>query len=183
MKKLLIVVVFALLSQPNLPVWAQGMSWSYSEYDKFESIFGEEARNQNEGYLPIYEEDRTPDYYLMRFVLEGPHDSDDWIEALEIINTARSDEPGSLKKWYKVFHANADSKCPSEWTVIEQERKSMLFERLSESCGGFPAQQALYRVLYGKYDVHVLIATRKPSMDDATRDGWLRMLRSAKLDE
>ena len=155
--------------------FADNVTWNYGVYDKFE-----EAMAARESGPIVYTEDKAPLYVLTRFVIEG-ESADDWIEALEILNTNRKQEPKDVGMWYERFKAQGEETCPSEWRMLEQSKKALLFERLSHDCDPFEAQHAIYNVLYGKRDVFVFIATRKGEMATETRDGLLKLLRSVKI--
>lgn len=128
----------------------------------------------------IYTEDRAPAYVLTRFVVEGTSETE-WQEALEVLNTLRKNQPKKLAGWYEQFKAQGDANCPGAWEMLEQSEKRIIFERRTEECPPFPAQQALYGVLYGKKNAFTLIATRKGGMDEATREAWLEVLQSSAV--
>lgn len=149
------------------------LSWDYGGYDKLAALFTSE-----EG--PLYGEKQGRRTYHLRFVVEG--DSlEDWTEILEIIDTSRRDEPDSAQSWFQRFQAQGNETCPSDWTVIDEQADSITFQRTAKACPGFDDQDALYRVLYGEDNVFLIFATRKGELDEASRAGWLNVLRSAEV--
>ncbi len=158
---------------PCAGAWAEGVTWQFEAYDRFNTVMVAEE--------PIvYVEDREPVYRLTRYVVEGTS-ADAWTEALELLNTWRDDQPRKVAGWYARFREFSDAKCPSQWTVIAEDKTSLTFERVTGTCAEHEAQQALYRVLYGKEQVFTLIATRKGGMDEVTRANWLTLLATAKI--
>ncbi len=86
-----------------------------------------------------------------------------------------------MQAWYERFKAHGDETCESEWQVLKESKKALMFERHSDACEPFEAQHALYNLLYGKREVFLMIATRKGAMDADTRDGWMQLLQTAKV--
>jgi hypothetical protein len=151
---------------------------SFADYDKLGR-----ALVPQDGQKPIvYTEDRTPVYRLTRYVVEGTS-AEDWVEALEILNTMRHDEPPTVAEWYQRYHEHGDASCKSEWSVLGQSESWLMFERKSGECPPHASQQAIYKVMYGKKQVFLLIGTRKGTMDEATRSGWLAVMASASVEQ
>jgi hypothetical protein len=152
------------------------LQYSFANYDRLSR-----AVATRDGHKPIvYTEDRAPVYVLTRIVVEGTS-AEDWDEAMEILNTMRHDEPPTVADWYQRFHEHGDASCKSEWTVLGQSESSLTFERKSGECPPHASQQAIYKVMYGKKQVFLLIGTRKGTMDEATRAGWLAVMESASV--
>lgn len=147
------------------------------EYYKLNDFFNDQINDESRILLV---ENNEPISRYTLLVLEG-ESTDQWTEALEIIVTLRMNAPKKVKKWYKGFQKQGDSRCPSEWRLLAEERKSLTFERISEHCPPLEAQHALFRVLYGKPEVFLLIATVKGTMDETTRSHWLAVLKSTKV--
>jgi hypothetical protein len=97
------------------------------------------------------------------------------------MSTQRKNEPKNVKGWYDRFQAQGEKTCSSDWEILKESKKALMFERRVSNCDSFGTQHALYKVLYGKREVFVLIATRKAQMDAGTRDGWIELLKSAKI--
>jgi hypothetical protein len=169
-----LLVAFAL---PAAPARAkEGLDFSFEGYPRLAA-----AVSTRDGHEPmVATEDRSPVYVLTRIVVEGKS-ADDWVEAFEIMNTNRSDSPRNVQAWYEHFHAQGEAHCASEWTVLAKSDDTLTFERKSGECPPHAAQQALYRVLYGKQNVFLLIGTRKGAMDEATRSAWLAVLGTASV--
>ena len=174
-RALLVNFILSLLLFGSSLAHADTATWDYSAYSKFS-----DAMFKSGSEPIIYTEDKAPLYVLMRFVVDGSS-TEDWTEALEVINTQRKNEPKNARAWYGRFKEHAEETCASDWEVIKESKKTLMFERRAAECPPFEAQQALYCVLYGKRDVFVLIATRKNEMDTATREGWLKLLHSAEI--
>jgi hypothetical protein len=168
-------LLLSLLLFGPLPAYADDLTWSSYSYPKFsEAIIatGPDAL--------VYTDDKAPLYVFTRFVIEGSS-TEQWTESLELLNTQRKNEPKNVKAWYDRFKAEGTEHCQSDWQVLSESRKTLMFERRSGDCPPFAAQHALYRVLYGKNEVFVFTATRIGEMDAATREGWLGLLRSAEI--
>ena len=149
------------------------LSWDYSGYEKLAALFNSDAG-------PLYGEKQDRRTYHLRFVVEG-ESLQDWTEILETISTRRKDEPDSVQQWFERFEAHGDETCPSEWTTIDENDSSIIFRRTTTGCQDFEDQDAVYHVVYGRKKVFVIFATMKGEMDEASRDGWLTVLRSAEI--
>lgn len=128
----------------------------------------------------VVTENREPVYVLTRFVLDG-ESGDDWVEALEILNTMRDKEPQTPALWYERFMKEGQAHCASAWSKIDETADSITFERVSDDCPPHGAQHAIYKVMYSDKQVFTLIATRKGEMDAETRGGWLAVMESASV--
>lgn len=156
------------------PVQArERLSWDYSGHDKLNALFTSE-----EG--PLYGEKQNRRVYHLRFVVEG-ESLESWTEILEIIDTHREHEPENAHLWFERFQAQGNETCPSEWTIIDEQADSIIFQRTSKDCPAFDDQDALYRVLYGRQNVFLIFATLKGEMDESGVAGWLNVLRSAEI--
>lgn len=176
MKATSLVCTAACLLLLSLPAAGENIYFKFDAYQKLgDSMLGKERP-------PIvYTEDKSPVYLLMRFVVDGASETE-WTEALEVINTRRKDMPKTVAAWYEQFRAQGEASCPSEWIMLDESAKSMAFERRSPACPPHEAQDAVYRVLYGKKQAFTLIATRKGGMDDETRAGWIKVMETATID-
>jgi hypothetical protein len=173
MKSLLAVFALAWASGAS----AQAMSWDYSHYPPFQALTEALAKGQRQEAM--YVEDRSPAYVLQRFVIEGKS-ATDWTDALEVLNTMRKAEPKTPTGWYERFQKQG-AQCPSNWTLIAQNKDSVTFQRDSLACSLQPAQTGLYRVLYGKQQVFTLIFTSKAPLSEEKRRQVLAMLDSATV--
>lgn len=174
-----IVVRFALSCLWLLPANVTFAETVFFDYDAYPPLA--RAMAPTDGTDPmVYMQNRAPVYVLTRVVVDGAS-AQDWVEALEVMDTRRRDAPKTLDAWYAEFRRTGEAACPSTWTVLDQGQGSMTFERVSGECPPHGAQHALYRVLYGRSEVFTLIATRKGDMDEASREAWLTVLKSAKV--
>jgi hypothetical protein len=128
----------------------------------------------------FYEEDRAPHYVLHRYVVRG-RSAEDWEEAFEVINFQRRELPATPALWYEEFRARGNVTCPSEWRVLEEAAESVTFERRSSACAPHAPQTALYRVLYGRKNVFLMIATTVGEFEPGSRETWLGMLASGRV--
>jgi len=172
----LLIASLSLTLAAPAAIAADALKCSYGDYDKLGR-----ALETRDGQKPIvYTEDRTPVYRLTRFVVEGTS-AEDWVEAMEILNTMRHNEPPTVAEWYQRYHEHGDASCKSEWNVLGQSESWLMFERKSGECPPHASQQAIYKIMYGKKQVWLLIGTRKGTMDEATRSGWLAVMESASV--
>lgn len=149
------------------------LSWEYTGYEKLATLFDSEAG-------PLYGERENRRTYHLRFVVEG-ESLEDWTELLEIISTWRKHEPDTVQLWLERFQAQGNETCPSKWTTIDEQARSIIFRRTAKDCQGFDDQDALYKVLYGKKKVFLIFATMKGEMDEISHDGYLTVLRAAEI--
>jgi len=129
----------------------------------------------------IYQEDKSPEYVLSRIIVDGTS-IEEWNEAFEIIRTQRINESRNVDGWYASFQARAETTCPSDWEILEQLEGALTFEHHASDCASFDVQHAIYKVLYGKHEVFVLIGKRRTQMDAATRTRWIKLLGSAEIE-
>jgi hypothetical protein len=161
----------------SIPASAESLSWDYSSYPPLEALT--QALMKNERQEAMYVEDRAPVYVLQRFITDGKSASE-WAEAVEVLNTMRRAEPKSPAEWYRRFQQKGLD-CPSNWTLIAQDKKSVTFRRDSQACPPQPAQSGFYRVVYGKQQVFVLMVTNKGAVSEEKRKQILTMLASAEI--
>lgn len=128
----------------------------------------------------IVEEDRAKQMHVTRFVVDGDS-ADEWNESLQVIETHVKDQPQSLDDWYKEFTARFDPVCTAKWETIEKKHDSMIFERHVKECPVHAARHTMFRVLYGRQHVYIMIAEKRPDMEEEARQGWLALLRTAEL--
>jgi hypothetical protein len=171
MRHLLVAVVLCCAT----PASAQNLSWDYAQYPAFQQLV--EALGAGQRQEAMYVEDKTPVYVLQRFVIDGKS-ARDWTEALEVLITMRKAEPPTPAKWYARFQAQG-AQCPSQWTMIAQDKQSITFQRGSQACDPHPAQTGLYRVVYGKEQVFAMISTHKGALSKQKRAQILAMLATA----
>jgi len=167
------LAVTALLLTSFSALATERLSWEYTGYEKLATLFESEPG-------PLYGEKENRRTYHLRFVVEG-ESLEDWTEILEIISTWRKHEPESVQLWLERFQAQGNETCPSKWTTIDEQASSIIFRRTAKDCQGFDDQDALYKVLYGKKKVFLIFATKKGEMDEASRDGYLTVLRAAEI--
>jgi len=123
---------------------------------------------------------KAGEYLLTRIIIDGSS-AEDWTESLEITNTKQKGQPKDVIEWYEMFKLQGEDNCDSDWNILEESEESMMFERHSSICPPLEAQQALYRVLFGKTNVYLLCATSKGGMDAETRDSWIGVFQSAEI--
>lgn len=116
---------------------------------------------------------------LTRFVLEG-ESQDAWTSALEVVEFSKKGQPGSAVEWFDAYRANGDEHCPDGvWTIMQQDKNSVLYERETGECDGNAPQHSLSRVLYGKKQVFLLIFTTSSELSTEDRDLWVTTLGNA----
>lgn len=116
---------------------------------------------------------------LTRFVLEG-ESQDAWTAALEVLEFSRKGQPGNATEWFEAYRASGDEHCPgATWTVVQQDKNSVLYERETGECDGNAPQHSLSRVLYGKKQVFLLIFTTHGGLSTEDRDLWITTLGNA----
>jgi hypothetical protein len=128
----------------------------------------------------IAEEDRAKQMHVTRYVVDG-QSADEWNESLEVVETHLKDQPKTLDDWYAEFTSHFDPVCTAKWHTIEKKHDSMIFERHVQECPIHAARHTMFRVLYGRQHVYIMIAEKRPDMEEEARQGWLAVLRTAKL--
>ncbi len=172
------LVVFALLLAA--PAGSQSLVWDHTQYPPFQQLI--EAMSAGQRTEAMYVEDKTPTYVLQRFAIDGTSAStSDWTEALEVLNTMRKAEPPTPAAWYARLQSQG-AHCPSQWTMIVQDKQSITVQRDSQACPQQPVQTGLYRVIYGKKQVFAMIYTNKRSMTAEKRAQVLAMMASATIE-
>jgi hypothetical protein len=169
----LVLPLMASLTVPADVHAEERLSWTYDGYEKLAKLFESEGG-------PRYGEKQSRRVYHLRFVVEG-ESLEEWVEILETISTRRKDEPKQIRLWLESFRAKGDRTCPGDWTILDERDTSITFLRSVDECPGFGAQDALYRVLYGKKKVFLIFATRKGGMSEDLQASWLRVLNSAEI--
>jgi hypothetical protein len=116
---------------------------------------------------------------LTRFVLEG-ESQEAWTSALEVMELSKKGQPESAADWFAAYRASGDEHCPgATWAVVQQDKNSVLYERMTGECDGNPPQHSLSRVLYGKKQVFLLIFTTSGELSSEDRDLWITTLGKA----
>jgi hypothetical protein len=116
---------------------------------------------------------------LTRFVLEG-ESQEAWTSALEVLEFSKKGQPGNAADWLTAYRASGDENCPgAAWTVLQQDKDSVLYERETGACDGNAPQHSLSRVLYGKKQLFLLIFTTKGDLAAEDRDLWITTLGNA----
>lgn len=128
----------------------------------------------------VKEDRRDKEMYVTRYIVDG-ESADEWNESLEVVETHLKDQPKTLDDWYAEFTAHFDPVCTAKWHTIEKKRDSMIFERHVKECPIHAARHTMFRVLYGKQHVYIMIAEKRPDMEEEARQGWLAVLRTAEL--
>jgi len=159
-------------------LFGQVVTWSYEQYPALADLVGALKKDQRQELM--YVENKEPVSYMQRLVVDG-RSATDWKEAVELVNVRRDSEARSPVDWYQRFQKHGNAGCPSTWTLIAQDKKSVTFQRDSAACPPHEAQTGFYRVLYGKQDVFTLIATYKGTVPEAKRREMLAMLASATI--
>lgn len=127
----------------------------------------------------ILYDDSNPAYVFDRIVVRGASQQN-WDEALEIIARTPADGVRTVDDWYQEIAAKGRT-CPSQFTVVHRDHKSLTFLRHSQDCSDGTPDVGLYRLVAGKRTLYLLNALSKHDLDTASRDQWLALLASARL--
>jgi hypothetical protein len=78
-----------------------------------------------------------------------------------------------------------EKECPgaTEWSVIEKDEHSILYEWQAKPCIGWPEQHEIARILCGKHNFFILRYTAKVNkLEPSTRTEWIKTLEAASVD-
>ncbi len=118
---------------------------------------------------------------ITRFVMEGSSE-DEWTEALEVLEIPHESFPPTAPKAFEQLKASRSQACRStQYEVLEQSKKSMLWVGRAADCQTSPNQHAINRLIYEDSQlIYLLIFTVAGEMDAAKRDEWIKLLAEAK---
>lgn len=116
---------------------------------------------------------------ITRFVVEGASQSD-WSTAFEVVQIQQGPQAKTASQFYDDHHKVGEANCPGgQWTPIDADESSVLYERKTGTCGLQDPQEAIYRVLCGEQKIFQLIYTKKPGISAEDRAIWIGVLRTA----
>jgi hypothetical protein len=118
----------------------------------------------------------------MTFVPLGQTE-EDWKSRFEIIQTALKNYPSTVQEAQVSLLKARQEYCPeTQSEIIEQDKKSIIFDMSTRNCPSFIDQYQLTKILYGKKDVYIMIFTnRGESEPPSQKDEWLKTIRAAKI--
>ena len=128
-----------------------------------------------------YEE---PGVYVLTEMIRKGDTIEDWKELLTIQNFTKSWGERKVKDTFESLKAIREKNCPdkTEWNVISQDRKSILYEWRAKPCAGFPDQHEIARIIYGKNNRFSFRYTVKATdMTHEQRKYALDILKSAEI--
>ena len=119
---------------------------------------------------------------LTEFIGEGD-DINNWKELLTITFFLRSGgpTPEDTLNNMKAFQERA---CPgvTKWSIIAKDTNSILYEWQAKPCRGWPDQDEIARIIYGKYIQSVIRYTVKVyQMSPEERSKWIARFLQAKI--
>lgn len=120
---------------------------------------------------------------IIEYVLKGD-DFENWTELFTYQNGAKNHFDHSPEKMLSALKAKREKECPgaTEWTVIEQNENSILYEWQDKPCLSWPEQRKIARIIYGKYNWFLLhYAAKVHELAPETRTKWIKLLETATV--
>jgi hypothetical protein len=120
---------------------------------------------------------------ITEFVLAGD-DIHSWKQLVTIQKFVGS-EKSSPKQELDALKKLRERECPgaTDWNVIEKDESSILYEWHAKPCQGWPEQNEIARIIFGKHVRYFLRYTVKaPALAPETRTQWIQAFSSAAID-
>ena len=125
--------------------------------------------------------DANPHYLVDVIAVRGVS-AKDWIEALVIIARSPGRKMASAESWMEELRRESQRRCKGTYTVLAQDSRSITFERQSTDCPpGYPPV-GIYRVVQGKTSLFLLAVMAKDGISGSSREHWLALMESARLE-
>lgn len=121
-------------------------------------------------------------YTIKEFIRDGD-DINNWKELVTIQKFWETSKP-SPEHVLNDLKRLKEKECPgaTEWTVIDKNENSILYEWQEKPCLGWPDQHEIARILVGKYSQHFLRYTAKVhELAPETRAEWIKTLSGARV--
>ena len=121
----------------------------------------------------------------VEFVREGD-DVQHWKELVTIQDLRKSASIKSPDITLEKLKALREKICPgaTEWTIIDKQEDSVLYEWHQKACADQPEQSELARVLYGKQNVFFLhYAVKAHEFPPDARAEWIKRFNKAEIIE
>lgn len=166
------VLILALIAAPAL---ADKLVFDHRLYPPLQAVF-DSGRDD----LILFN-DKNPAYVTDLIVIRGKS-TRDWTEAMIIIARSPNAKVGSADDWMAELSRQSQAQCASTFEILSRDELSVTFERTSHGCpAGYPPY-ALYRIVRGQKSLFLLGVMSKDGIDPATRQGWLALFASARLE-
>lgn len=123
----------------------------------------------------------NPRYVVDLIAVKGASAAD-WSEALEIIARSPAKSVRTARDWADELRAKDERACRATTVPIAQDAASLTFERQSPGCAAARAPLTITRVVAGKRSLFLLSVLFKTEPDATTREQWLALLRSARIE-
>ncbi len=120
---------------------------------------------------------------IMEFVRAGDQ-IDNWKELMTIQNFGRSGRMRSPEETLNDLKAKREKDCPgvTEWTVIDKNEDSILYEWHAKMCLGQSEQSEMAKIIYGKHNVFWLhYAAKVHEFSPDARAEWIKRFTSAAI--
>jgi hypothetical protein len=157
------------------PALAEKLTFDHRTYPPLEAML-DSGRSEM-----IRFDNSNPKLVIDRIAIQGTS-VDHWTEALDIIVRARGGKFRTTADWVKDIQQQSQKLCPSTFTTIAEDARSLTFERHSTGCPSSVAPSALYRIVAGNKSLFMLNALTMGELTEAARQQWLTLLASAHLD-
>jgi hypothetical protein len=120
---------------------------------------------------------------IIEYVPKGD-DLDNWKELFTYQNGGKNHFDHSPEKMLNALKAQREKECPgaTEWTVIETNENSILYEWQAKPCLSWPEQHEIARIIYGKYNWFFLHYDSKVhELSPDTRAKWIKLLEAVTV--
>lgn len=141
------------------------------------------VRELGPGWTSMYEISPDARYNAIEMVPNGSNFRD-WKEVVRIsdFSGASNQSPEDLLKQHQ---AVGERKCPGtmHWSVISRDESGVMYRWHSDVCRRLPEEDAVGRVIVGKYSRYILeYSARVHELDPATRTRWSKIFSDATFD-
>lgn len=141
------------------------------------------VRRLGPGWTPLYEISPDERYHAIELVPNGSNFIT-WKEVVSIADFIGASDL-SAEDTLRQHQAVRERKCPgaAQWTVLSRDATGLMFQWHMNPCGGLPEEDAVGRVIVGKYSRYLMeYAARTHELAPETRAHWLKTLSEASFD-
>ncbi len=165
-----------LVLAPAAPLAAERLHFDHRLYPPLKAVFDNNRQEM------IYFNNADPKYVVDRIAVQGKS-ADDWTEALTIIARSPTRGMNNADDWLAEIRTQSEKACPSAFQILARTDNSITFSRRSTGCAGDKVESSLYLIVVGKRSMFLLNPVFRGDMTDATRQQWLQLLNSARLEK
>jgi hypothetical protein len=141
------------------------------------------VRELGPGWTSMYEISRDARYNAIELVPKG-YNFHDWKEVVRISDFSGGGNH-SAEDLLKEHQAVGEKRCPGtmHWSVVSSDATGVIYQWHSDPCGKVPEEDAVGRVILGKYSRYLLeYSARVHELTPETRAQWIKIFSDATFD-